>query len=145
MSEYPLPNASTDLTGRVALVTGGASGLGAEDARVLAREGASTGVGAGQMSRVVSVQIAVEKAGEQAKGSVLSSDAFFPFPDGIEEAAREIQPRTARRVQHLDGAAVDDVGSPVAVAQLPRHRRLGRGGDDVRVGPHPVHDAPGAG
>ena len=40
------------------------------------------------MSRVVSVQIACEKAGEQARGSVLASDAFFPFPDGVEAAAR---------------------------------------------------------
>ena len=48
----------------------------------------TVGVGAGQMSRVVSVQIACEKAGENAAGSVLASDAFFPFPDGIEAAAK---------------------------------------------------------
>ena len=52
-------------------------------------EGARTvGVGAGQMSRVVSVQIACEKAGAEATGSVLASDAFFPFPDGVEAAAK---------------------------------------------------------
>lgn len=45
------------------------------------------GVGAGQMSRVVSVEIAVKKAGEHAKGSVLASDAFFPFPDNVHAAA----------------------------------------------------------
>ncbi|HEY6877719.1 MAG TPA: bifunctional phosphoribosylaminoimidazolecarboxamide formyltransferase/IMP cyclohydrolase, partial [Polyangiales bacterium] len=45
------------------------------------------GVGAGQMSRVVSVEIAVKKAGAEARGSVLASDAFFPFPDGVEAAA----------------------------------------------------------
>jgi phosphoribosylaminoimidazolecarboxamide formyltransferase/IMP cyclohydrolase len=45
------------------------------------------GVGAGQMSRVDSVQIAVKKAGERAKGSVLASDAFFPFPDNVHAAA----------------------------------------------------------
>ncbi len=39
------------------------------------------------MSRVVSVQIACEKAGDKAKGAVLASDAFFPFPDGVEAAA----------------------------------------------------------
>ena len=44
------------------------------------------GVGAGQMSRVESVKIAASKAGELAKGSVLASDAFFPFPDGVELA-----------------------------------------------------------
>ena len=45
------------------------------------------GVGAGQMSRVVSVEIAIKKAGAKAKGSVLASDAFFPFPDNVELAA----------------------------------------------------------
>ncbi|TDJ68360.1 MAG: bifunctional phosphoribosylaminoimidazolecarboxamide formyltransferase/IMP cyclohydrolase, partial [Planctomycetota bacterium] len=44
------------------------------------------GVGAGQMSRVDSVRLAVSKAGERATGSVLASDAFFPFPDGVEAA-----------------------------------------------------------
>jgi phosphoribosylaminoimidazolecarboxamide formyltransferase/IMP cyclohydrolase len=58
------------------------------NAIVLAREELTVGVGAGQMSRVVSVQIACEKAGEKARGSVLASDAFFPFPDGVEAAAR---------------------------------------------------------
>jgi phosphoribosylaminoimidazolecarboxamide formyltransferase/IMP cyclohydrolase len=48
----------------------------------------TVGVGAGQMSRVVSVQIACEKAGDAAKGSVLASDAFFPFPDGVEAGAK---------------------------------------------------------
>ncbi|MBI4994316.1 bifunctional phosphoribosylaminoimidazolecarboxamide formyltransferase/IMP cyclohydrolase [Candidatus Peregrinibacteria bacterium] len=47
-----------------------------------------TGVGAGQMSRVDSVWIAAKKGGERAKGSVMASDAFFPFPDGVEEAAK---------------------------------------------------------
>jgi phosphoribosylaminoimidazolecarboxamide formyltransferase/IMP cyclohydrolase len=55
---------------------------------VLARGETTVGVGAGQMSRVVSVQIACEKAGDKARGSVLASDAFFPFADGIEAAAR---------------------------------------------------------
>jgi phosphoribosylaminoimidazolecarboxamide formyltransferase / IMP cyclohydrolase len=58
------------------------------NAIVLAHGDLTVGVGAGQMSRVVSVQIACEKAGDKAKGSVLASDAFFPFPDGIEAAAR---------------------------------------------------------
>ncbi len=47
-----------------------------------------TGVGAGQMSRVDSVWIAAKKGGERVKGSVMASDAFFPFPDGVEEAAK---------------------------------------------------------
>ena len=44
------------------------------------------GVGAGQMSRVVSVDIAARKAGEASRGTVLASDAFFPVPDGVERA-----------------------------------------------------------
>jgi phosphoribosylaminoimidazolecarboxamide formyltransferase/IMP cyclohydrolase len=58
------------------------------NAIVLARGEVTVGVGAGQMSRVISVQIACEKAGEKARGSVLASDAFFPFPDGVQAAAR---------------------------------------------------------
>lgn len=46
------------------------------------------GVGAGQMSRVDSVKLSIEKARPAAKGAVLASDAFFPFRDGIDEAAR---------------------------------------------------------
>ena len=57
------------------------------NAIVLADGQRTVGVGAGQMSRVVSVKIACEKAGDLARGSVLASDAFFPFPDGVEMAA----------------------------------------------------------
>jgi phosphoribosylaminoimidazolecarboxamide formyltransferase/IMP cyclohydrolase len=46
------------------------------------------GTGAGQMSRVDSVEIALKKAGEHARGAALGSDAFFPFPDSIEMAAK---------------------------------------------------------
>jgi phosphoribosylaminoimidazolecarboxamide formyltransferase / IMP cyclohydrolase len=59
------------------------------NAIVFAREGQSVGIGAGQMSRVDSVKIAVMKAGTAALplgGTVVASDAFFPFPDGVEEA-----------------------------------------------------------
>src|SRR5262249_5663614 len=58
------------------------------NAIVLAREDRTVGVGAGQMSRVESVKIAAGKAGELARGSVLGSDAFFPFPDGLLLAAQ---------------------------------------------------------
>jgi phosphoribosylaminoimidazolecarboxamide formyltransferase/IMP cyclohydrolase len=44
------------------------------------------GVGAGQMSRVDSVHLAARKAGDEAQGCVLASDAFFPFADGVEAA-----------------------------------------------------------
>jgi phosphoribosylaminoimidazolecarboxamide formyltransferase/IMP cyclohydrolase len=61
------------------------------NAILFAREGQTIGVGAGQMSRVDSVKIAVIKAGAAGlslKGSVVASDAFFPFPDGVEEAGK---------------------------------------------------------
>ncbi|MDX1933381.1 MAG: bifunctional phosphoribosylaminoimidazolecarboxamide formyltransferase/IMP cyclohydrolase [Capsulimonadales bacterium] len=58
------------------------------NAIVITKGGALRGVGAGQMNRVRSVRLAVEQAGEQARGAVLASDAFFPFPDGPEVAAQ---------------------------------------------------------
>jgi phosphoribosylaminoimidazolecarboxamide formyltransferase / IMP cyclohydrolase len=57
------------------------------NAIVLARDGRVVGVGAGQQSRVDSVKIAVAKAGERARGAAAGSDAFFPFPDGVEALA----------------------------------------------------------
>lgn len=72
------------------------------NAIVLAKDTALIGVGAGQMSRVDSVEIAIRKAGERADGSILASDAFFPFPDSIAAAADAgvvaiIQPGGSRR------------------------------------------------
>ncbi len=57
------------------------------NAIVLVKDSRILGMGAGQPSRVVSVGIALDKAGENSKASVLGSDAFFPFPDGVERAA----------------------------------------------------------
>ncbi|MFC2024983.1 bifunctional phosphoribosylaminoimidazolecarboxamide formyltransferase/IMP cyclohydrolase [Chloroflexota bacterium] len=57
------------------------------NAIVLAKNKTILGMGAGQPSRIVSAQIAIEKAGEKAEGSVLASDAMFPFPDVVEAAA----------------------------------------------------------
>lgn len=57
------------------------------NAIVFARKLATVGIGGGQTSRVDSVKIAVEKAGERARGAVMASDAFFPFADGVEVAA----------------------------------------------------------
>ena len=54
---------------------------------VLAKDGTLVGMGAGQPNRVTSVHLALRIAGDKAKGSVLASDAFFPFPDNIEMAA----------------------------------------------------------
>ena len=58
------------------------------NAIVLVRDATLLGMGAGQPSRVVSVELALKKAGGRATGSVLGSDAFFPFPDGVEMAAK---------------------------------------------------------
>ncbi len=57
------------------------------NAIVLAKNSVTIGIGAGQTSRVDATWIALKRAGTKAKGSVLASDAFFPFPDSLEEAA----------------------------------------------------------
>lgn len=72
------------------------------NAILFAKDGAVCGVGAGQMSRLDSAFIAAHKAGEKCRGGVVASDAFFPFRDGIDEAAKAgltavIQPGGSRR------------------------------------------------
>ena len=72
------------------------------NAIVLAKHTSLIGVGAGQMSRVDSVEISIDKAGDRVAGSILASDAFFPFPDSIESAAEAgvvaiVQPGGSRR------------------------------------------------
>ena len=54
------------------------------NAILLAADGASVGVGMGQVNRVDSCRLAVDRAGDRARGAVAASDAFFPFPDGLE-------------------------------------------------------------
>ena len=76
------------------------------NAIVITRDQALWGAGAGQMSRVDSVEISISKAGDKTKGSVLGSDAFFPFPDSIERAASAgvaaiIQPGGSKRDQEV--------------------------------------------
>ena len=80
------------------------------NAIVLAKDQTLLGTGAGQMSRVDSVRIAIEKAGDRAAGSVLGSDAFFPFPDSIDLAAAAgvkavIQPGGSRNDDEVTTAA----------------------------------------
>lgn len=58
------------------------------NAIVLAKGLATVGVGAGQMSRIDSTRIAIQKSNGRAKGAVMASDAFFPFSDNVEEAAK---------------------------------------------------------
>jgi len=80
------------------------------NAIVYAREGQTVGVGAGQMSRVDSVKLGAMRAQLPVKGSVLASDAFFPFRDGIDEAAKHgitavIQPGGSMRDAEVIAAA----------------------------------------
>jgi phosphoribosylaminoimidazolecarboxamide formyltransferase / IMP cyclohydrolase len=90
------------------------------NAIIFAKDGRTTGIGAGQMSRIDSTRIAVSKSLDAAKaqgrtvpdaeGSVLASDAFFPFPDGVEAAADAgataiIQPGGAMKDQDVIAAA----------------------------------------
>ncbi len=80
------------------------------NAIVYARDGQSVGIGAGQMSRVDSAKIGAMKAVLPLKGTVAASDAFFPFPDGVEEIAKAgatavIQPGGSVRDQEVIDAA----------------------------------------
>ena len=80
------------------------------NAIVYARAGQTVGVGAGQMSRVDSVRIGAAKAVLPLAGTVVGSDAFFPFPDGVEEAAKHgvtaiIQPGGSVRDEEVIAAA----------------------------------------
>ena len=80
------------------------------NAIVYARDGQTVGVGAGQMSRVDSAKIGAMKAQLPLKGTVAASDAFFPFPDGVEEIAKAgataiIQPGGSQRDPEVIDAA----------------------------------------
>jgi phosphoribosylaminoimidazolecarboxamide formyltransferase/IMP cyclohydrolase len=80
------------------------------NAIVYAREGQTVGVGAGQMSRVDSVKLAAMRAQLPLAGSVLASDAFFPFRDGVDEAAKHgitavIQPGGSVRDEEVVASA----------------------------------------
>ena len=96
------------------------------NAIVISKDKALRGVGAGQMNRVRSVRLAVEQAGEHAKGAALASDAFFPFPDGPEVAAEAgvtaiIQPGGS--VKDADTVAVCDKFGIALVLTGVRHFR----------------------
>ncbi|MEE9234724.1 MAG: bifunctional phosphoribosylaminoimidazolecarboxamide formyltransferase/IMP cyclohydrolase [Candidatus Acidoferrales bacterium] len=101
------------------------------NAIVYARDGQTVGIGAGQMSRVDSVKFGAMKArelghSEELKGSVLASDAFFPFPDGVEEAAKAgvtavIQPGGSVRDPEVIAAA-DRLGLAMVLTGI-RHFR----------------------
>jgi phosphoribosylaminoimidazolecarboxamide formyltransferase/IMP cyclohydrolase len=78
----------------------------------LATEHATVGIGAGQMSRVDAVRLAVTKGGVLTAGTVMASDAFFPFRDGVDTAATAgvtavIQPGGSMRDAEVIAAAND--------------------------------------
>jgi phosphoribosylaminoimidazolecarboxamide formyltransferase/IMP cyclohydrolase len=94
------------------------------NAIVLAQDLATAGIGAGQMSRVDSVRLAIEKStSESLDGAAMASDAFFPFPDGPELAIAAgitaiIQPGGSR-----NDPAVVDAADKAGVAMVFTHRR----------------------
>jgi phosphoribosylaminoimidazolecarboxamide formyltransferase/IMP cyclohydrolase len=87
------------------------------NAIVLAKDGVAVGVGAGQMSRVESTELAARRAGERAQGTACASDAFFPFRDGLDAAVAAgavalIQPGGSVRDDEVIAAA-DEHGVPM--------------------------------
>ena len=87
------------------------------NAIVLARDGVAVGVGAGQMSRVESTELAARRAGQRAQGTACASDAFFPFRDGLDAAVAAgavavIQPGGSVRDDEVIAAA-DEHGIPM--------------------------------
>ena len=96
------------------------------NAIVYARPGQVVGVGAGQMSRVDSVKLGAMKAVLPLAGTVVASDAFFPFPDGVEEAVKHgatafIQPGGSVRDEEVIAAA-DRLGAAMVFTGV-RHFR----------------------
>jgi phosphoribosylaminoimidazolecarboxamide formyltransferase/IMP cyclohydrolase len=96
------------------------------NAIVLAKERTLLGMGAGQPNRVTSVRLAAERAGERARGSVLASDAFFPFLDGMALAAAAgvtavIEPGGSVRDEEV--VAVADAAGMAVVFTGERHFR----------------------
>jgi phosphoribosylaminoimidazolecarboxamide formyltransferase/IMP cyclohydrolase len=96
------------------------------NAILLASDGASVGVGMGQVNRVDSCRLAVSRAGDRATGSVAASDAFFPFPDGpalaIEAGVTAIvQPGGSKRDDEVIAAA--DAAGVTMVVTGQRHFR----------------------
>ncbi|HVB14814.1 MAG TPA: bifunctional phosphoribosylaminoimidazolecarboxamide formyltransferase/IMP cyclohydrolase [Candidatus Dormibacteraeota bacterium] len=96
------------------------------NAIVICRDDRAVGIGAGQMSRVEAVQLAISRAGERVQGAVLASDAYFPMPDGLEIAAQAgvsaaIHPGGSRRDEEVLAAA--DAAGMALVATGRRHFR----------------------
>ncbi|MGP4053983.1 bifunctional phosphoribosylaminoimidazolecarboxamide formyltransferase/IMP cyclohydrolase [Mycobacterium sp. 4D054] len=82
------------------------------NAIVLAKDGATVGVGMGQVNRVDAARLAVERAGDRTRGAVGASDAFFPFPDGLETLIKA----GVKAVVHPGGSVRDDEVTAAAEA-----------------------------
>jgi phosphoribosylaminoimidazolecarboxamide formyltransferase/IMP cyclohydrolase len=80
------------------------------NAIVIARNGATVGVGMGQVNRVDAARLAVERGGDRVRGAVAASDAFFPFPDGLETLAAA----GVTAIVHPGGSMRDDVVTEAA-------------------------------
>ncbi len=80
------------------------------NAIVIAKDGATVGVGMGQVNRVDAARLAVERAGHRARDAVAASDAFFPFPDGLEVLAET----GVKAIVHPGGSVRDDIVTEAA-------------------------------
>jgi phosphoribosylaminoimidazolecarboxamide formyltransferase/IMP cyclohydrolase len=82
------------------------------NAIVIAAAGATIGVGMGQVNRVDAARLAVERGGDRVRGAVAASDAFFPFPDGLEV----LLAAGVKAVVHPGGSVRDDEVTAAAAA-----------------------------
>jgi phosphoribosylaminoimidazolecarboxamide formyltransferase / IMP cyclohydrolase len=80
------------------------------NAIVIAKDGATVGVGMGQVNRVDAARLAVDRAGDRVRGAVAASDAFFPFPDGLETLAGA----GVQAIVHPGGSMRDDIVTEAA-------------------------------
>ena len=80
------------------------------NAIVVAANGATVGVGMGQVNRVDAARLAVERGGDRVRGAVAASDAFFPFPDGLETLTNA----GVKAIVHPGGSMRDDVVTEAA-------------------------------
>jgi len=97
--------------GRDLLVAWRAAAAAKSNAIAVARDGATVGIGGGFTNRVDAVRYALERAGDRARGAVLASDAFFPFPDSVDLAADAgvvalVQPGGSVRDEEVEAAAL---------------------------------------
>jgi phosphoribosylaminoimidazolecarboxamide formyltransferase/IMP cyclohydrolase len=118
--------APTDAQWRDLVLAWRVCGRTTSNAVAVVTDGQAVGVGAGQQSRVVAAEIAVTKAGERARGGAGASDAFFPFPDGLEVLARAgvaavVQPGGSVRDAEVTAAA--DAAGVAMVVTGERHFR----------------------